>query len=147
MTKKKKINAPAAPNQDTLCLQLRGLEALLRVGILAKERQRKQRLLLDADIWVKTKKSYAKTKSLNDLVDYAGLYRLFTQVWPKRPQVDFLETLAEEALQFLFADPRVVAARITLKKPDLLPAAASVGISLYRQRRDKKSKAHFSTEE
>jgi dihydroneopterin aldolase len=70
---------------------------------------------------------------IGDVLDYArlvdGIERLV-----QREHVNLLETLAERIAQSCLADARVLAARVRIEKPDVIPSVRSVGIEIERHR-------------
>lgn len=103
------------------------IETKLCVGIAPQEQNVPQVLQVSAEIWAEYP---AKPASIDECVDYGLLYDLVVHEWPKRPQVELLETLAMELYAFIFAyDARISDVQVTIKKPDVLKEIDAVGIS------------------
>ncbi len=105
-------------------LLIENLELQMRIGVGAAERSRPQRLLVT--LRAEVTPQAPRTDEVAEVVDYgviaAGIRRLAAR------EVKLLETLAGEMAEVAFADPRVQAVEITLRKPDLF-ADVTVGIT------------------
>lgn len=112
------------PDLAAVTLLIEDLELRIRVGVGAAERSKPQRLLVTLKAEVTP--LAPREDDVAEVVDYgviaAGLRRLAAR------EVKLLETLAGEMAEVAFADPRVQAVEITLRKPDLF-ADVTVGIA------------------
>jgi dihydroneopterin aldolase len=106
----------------------------MKIGVADWERAPdcRQTVLVDIDMWAAS--GTFKDASLDDCMDYARIYEYLTREWPSRPHTDLLETLAEELVGFCFADEKVRACRVTLRKPDVFKGRAVPAVTFYRTR-------------
>ena len=70
---------------------------------------------------------------LERVVNYAGIAERARAV-ARGGHTRLAETLAERIALACLEDPRVAAARVTVEKPDALPDASAVGVSVERRR-------------
>jgi dihydroneopterin aldolase len=113
-------------NDKYVRILIRDLETSVRVGIYESEKNAPQPIRLDVDLWS------AKKMPLNtpdDFIDYDPIRNLVCDVWPHRPHVELLETLAQELIDFALKDDRIDAVRVRITKPLL-----KVGIELFHSR-------------
>ncbi len=116
---------------------VRGLEVRASLGVLPHEHETLQRVVIDVELLVEDRDvaagigedrlrrvpSYAAVADRARAAALAGHTRL-------------AETLAERIALAALADPRVVAAAVTVSKPDILADAAAVGVTVERRRPD-----------
>lgn len=111
---------------------VRDLEVVVSVGILERERRYEQRIIVSVELDVRDDYD-GQSDRIGDVLDYArlvdGIERLV-----QREHVNLLETLAERIAQSCLADARVLAARVRIEKPDVIPSVRSVGIEIERRR-------------
>ncbi len=105
---------------------LRDVPVTVRIGIAPKERRAPQRLLVTVEMI--SEPPQGGYQSITDCVDYDRIFRHLRDVWPNRPHTDLLEQLMEGLLAFIFEDPKVLACRARLIKPDIYPGSAQAGI-------------------
>lgn len=94
---------------------LRGLRVRGFHGVLPAERRDGQEFVVDAVLFMDTRAS-ASSDDLADTVDYGELAKALRDVIAGDP-VDLLETLAARLADSCMTDHRVVAAEITVHKP------------------------------
>ncbi len=115
-----------------LFIEIEALSLEAWVGILPQEYQASQRLIVDCKAQVAPR--HWPLQELEDSVSYAAVVETITEVvasqhWP------LLEELIEALRQRLADDyPLLDTLELRLRKPDILEAVASVGISLQWQR-------------
>ncbi|WP_164868034.1 dihydroneopterin aldolase [Rhodovarius crocodyli] len=109
-----------------------GITVEVAVGIHPWERfpERPNLLSVDVEMFVPVE---AVQPSAEGIVDYDPIRRL-VKSWSGRGHVEYLETLAEEALAEVFRDARVKAARIRIMKRQIFPESEGAGIELFRRR-------------
>jgi 7,8-dihydroneopterin aldolase/epimerase/oxygenase len=108
-------------------------ELALRLGIHDWEREAPQRILINIEMFARDVRK-GPENGLESVVDYDYIRRVLVE-WPKRPQVDLIETLLEELVELCFRHPRVIACRVSIVKPDIFPEATSAGVEVFRVRR------------
>lgn len=111
---------------------VRDLELMASVGIFEVEKRYQQRVIITVDLDVVDDYDGVSDR-LDAVLDYA---RIVTRV---RSIVDgghfhLIETMAERISEACLEDRRVLMARISIEKPDILPGCRSVGIAIERRR-------------
>jgi dihydroneopterin aldolase len=96
-------------------IAIEGLEIEAAIGLLDWEKQQKQRLRIDAAVY---RDDFGAETSLTDCYDYSAL-QAFLAAYAERPQIELLETMLAEILDYCFDHPSVVAAEVCLTKPDV----------------------------
>jgi dihydroneopterin aldolase len=97
-------------------IELRGLRAHGRHGVLPEERRDGQVFVIDVALDVDTRPA-AASDDLSDTVDYAALAQSLTDVVGGEP-VDLIETLAQRLADVCLADVRVTQVQVRVHKPD-----------------------------
>ncbi len=115
-------------------IRVTGLVAFGRHGVLAEERERGQRFVVDASLTLDTRAA-AASGDLAETVDYGVLARRLADVVEGEP-VDLLETLAARLVDVCLADPRVEQAEVTVHKPTApMPVPVDdVSVTIVRRR-------------
>ena len=54
----------------------------------------------------------------------------------KSKKYNFLETLAEDSFREIFEDKRINSVKIKIEKPDAIKNAGSVGVEVFKTRKD-----------
>lgn len=96
-------------------IELRGLRARGRHGVLPEERRDGQVFVVDVALDVDTSPA-AASDALADTVDYSTLARRLEQV-VSGPPVDLIETLAQRLADVCLSEPLVSAAEVRVHKP------------------------------
>ena len=114
-------------------IRIDGLQIECIIGILPQERLHPQRLELDAELQADFAAA-AASDAVAHTVNYAEVgERLAALAVDGR--FELVETLAARACELVLADyPAVDAVTVTLRKPDAVPAARSVGVTLEKRR-------------
>ncbi len=111
---------------------VRELEINTIIGIHDYEKRAPQRIHVWADLAVREAGPVTSDR-LEDVLDYAEVVRRIEDR-AKAGHVNLLETLAERLAADCLADERVLAVRIRIEKPDVIPNARAVGIEIHRSR-------------
>ena len=106
------------------------LEVLTIIGVHDAEKRAPQRVVATVDLKVR-ETGPTRTDRLVVVLDYAEVVRLVERL-TRQGHVNLLETLAERIAEGCLADSRVLAVRVRLEKPDVIPNARSVGIEIER---------------
>ncbi len=115
-------------------IALRGLRVRGRHGVLSAERRDGQDFVVDVTLEVDTAPA-AASDDLADTVDYAALAERLAAVVAGEP-VDLLETLAGRLVEVALSDPQVLAAEVTVHKPQapVRVPVADVAVTVRRAR-------------
>lgn len=116
-------------------ITLTGLKVRGFHGVYEHERRDGQDFVVDATLWLDSRPA-AASDDLADTVDYGGLAnRLATGV--EGEPVNLIETLAARLCELCMADERVIAAEVTVHKPQAPIARdfADVAVTARRSRR------------
>ncbi len=120
---------------DSLEIFLKDIAVPVRIGFYDSEKHAPQTLRLSVKLWLTPLPDYrAIGDDLGKLHDYSKLHHFLTVDISHQPHRLFLETLAEDILQFCWQDARVERARVRVQKPEALAGAPNIGIILERQR-------------
>ena len=92
-------------------ITLRAMRFHPRVGVLAHEAVLPQPLEVDLTVWLA-----ASDGAPSAVVDYRDLYELTLGVVSAEP-LRYLETVADEVARRALARPRVIGARVAVRKP------------------------------
>ncbi len=111
---------------------VRDLEVMAKLGIHEHEKVTPQRIIVNIDLSVK--------EGANPLIDDIGNVVSYEIVVKKvetivaEGHVNLVETLAELIAAACLRDKRVMAARVRIEKPEIIPNARSVGVEIERVR-------------
>lgn len=116
-------------------IQLTGLKVRGRHGVYDFERRDGQDFLVDATLWLDSRPA-AASDDVADTVDYGVLAERIAAVVGGEP-VNLIETLAARLAELCMADGRVIAAEVTVHKPQAPIARefADVAVTARRSRR------------
>lgn len=121
------------PDQDYLCARLRRVEVQVQVGLHPWELHPEKPTRLWVDVALYAFNPPRRPAGLYEVIDYDRV-RNYLKSWEQKPHTPLLETLAEELVEFSFADERVDAVRVCLTKPDIFNEAHGAGVELFRRR-------------
>ncbi|MXP63332.1 dihydroneopterin aldolase [Roseomonas sp. M0104] len=116
---------------------VRRLAVNARLGAYPEEEVAPQRVLIDLDLLAQDDSAPhgVGADDLARVVDYAAMADVARRI-ALGGHVRLAETLAERiACALLAADARVVSARVTVEKPDIIADVAGVGVTVERLRR------------
>ncbi len=104
------------------------------VGINPDERTKRQDVLVNATLWADTRAA-AAGDSIDDAVNYRTVAKaMIAHIEAGEPML--VERLAAELVTICFSDPGVEAAEVRVDKPGALRFAGSVGVTVFRTRRE-----------
>jgi 7,8-dihydroneopterin aldolase/epimerase/oxygenase len=110
---------------------VRDLELMAVIGIYEEEKVKPQRIIVNIDLSVK------EAPSMADEISHVVSYEIIAQkveACVAEGHVNLVETLCEKIAQSCLKDKRVMAARVRVEKPDIIPNAKSVGVEIERGR-------------
>jgi 7,8-dihydroneopterin aldolase/epimerase/oxygenase len=111
---------------------VRDLELMARVGIYEVEKRYVQRIVVSVDLVVRDDYD-GRSDRLEDVVDYGQVVAAIRAIVDAQ-HFHLIETLAERVAAASLEDRRVLAASVTIEKPDILPGCRSVGVTIERRR-------------
>jgi dihydroneopterin aldolase len=114
---------------------VRGLTVQARLGVHAHEEATPQRVVIGVDLAVRDPHApnAEGPDDLSRVVDYGAVAATARDI-AAAGHVRLAETLAERIALALLDDARVVSARVTVEKPDVLSDVTSVGVVVERTR-------------
>ena len=111
---------------------VRDLEIMASVGVYEVEQRYEQRVIVSVELDVRDDYDGVSEK-LSEVLDYSVIVHGVEALVQSR-HFKLLETMAERIAEVCLADTRVIAARISLMKPDIMSACKAVGIEIERRR-------------
>ena len=115
---------------DCRRLFLRDYVVRIDIGVHDFEKQGAQRVLINVDLYVPLALSTPSADQLEEVVDYDFIRRTVLER-VGRGHIQLQETLADELLALMLANPRVRAARVSTAKPDVYPDCDAVGVEVF----------------
>jgi len=110
------------------------LEVPTRIGITSEERANHQTLFIDLALSVDTRMA-GTSDDLNDTVDYQTLSDEIRSLGSVS-EYNLVERFAEEVSKLCLRNERVDSVSLKIKKPEALPAARTIAVSIQRDRAD-----------
>jgi 7,8-dihydroneopterin aldolase/epimerase/oxygenase len=111
---------------------VRDLELMALIGIYEHEKLKPQRITVNLDVSVREPKGRIKD-DISHVVSYEIMVKKVEAVISEG-HINLVETLCEKIAQSCLKDRRVLAARVRVEKPDIIPNARSVGVEIERSR-------------
>lgn len=111
---------------------VRDLEVMASLGIYEVEKQKPQRVIVNIDLSVKEGSS-AIEDDIGNVVSYEIIVRKVEAI-VAAGHINLVETMADLIAASCLKDKRVLAARVRVEKPDIIPNARSVGVEIERHR-------------
>ena len=114
---------------------VRGLTVQARLGVYAHEKIQSQRVVINIDLSVRDPHAPAMEgpDELSRVVDYGVVAETARRI-ACAGHVRLAETLAERIAIAMLDDVRILRARVSVEKPDVLPDVTSVGVVVDRTR-------------
>ncbi len=104
------------------------------IGIHEHEKIKKQKIkfnvVLDID-----QRTIPNEKNKNSIVNYEKITNKLEKL-VKSKKYNFLESLAEDSFEEIFKDKRINSVKIKIEKPDAIKSADSVGVEVFKNRKD-----------
>ena len=111
---------------------VRDLDLMALIGIYDHEKVQPQRIVVNVDLSVQETEG-----PMSDEIDHVVSYEIVVkkiEAIVAAGHVNLVETLAEKFAEACLRDKRVLAARVRIEKPDIIPNARSVGVEIERGR-------------
>ncbi len=104
------------------------------IGIHKHEKINKQKIIFNIVINV-NQNALPNDNDLSSIVDYEKITNTLQNL-TKNKNYNFLESLAEDSFKEIFEDKRIESVKIKIEKPDAIANVDSVGIEVFKSRRD-----------
>ncbi len=104
------------------------------IGIHQHEKIRKQKIKFNIVLDV-NQNSLPNEKDIKSIVDYEKITNKLENL-SKSKKYNFLESLAEDSFKEIFEDKRINSATIKIEKPEAIKNAKSVGVEVFKTRKD-----------
>ena len=104
------------------------------IGIHQNEKINKQKIIFNIVIDV-NQNIHPDENDLSSIVDYEKITNKLKKL-AKNKKYNFLESLAEDSFNEIFADKRINSVKIKIEKPDAIENAQSVGVEVFKSRND-----------
>jgi 7,8-dihydroneopterin aldolase/epimerase/oxygenase len=111
---------------------VRDLEIMASVGVYEVEMRYEQRIIVSVELIVRDDYD-GVSERLVDVLDYSVIVRDLELLVQSR-HFKLIETMAEAMAAVCLTDARVMLARISVMKPDIMPSCKAVGIEIERGR-------------
>ena len=111
---------------------VRDLDLMASIGIYATERVKPQRIVVNIDLSVHEGEG-PNDDDIGHVVSYEIVVKKVEAILAEG-HINLVETLCEKIAAACLKDRRVVAARVRVEKPDIIPNARSVGVEIERTR-------------
>jgi 7,8-dihydroneopterin aldolase/epimerase/oxygenase len=111
---------------------VRDLECMALIGIYDHEKLKPQRIIVNIDLSVQETDG-----PMDDQISHVVSYEIIAKKVEgilAEGHINLVETLCEKIAQSCLKDKRVLAARVRVEKPDIIPNARSVGVEIERGR-------------
>ena len=109
---------------------VRDLEVSTRVGVLNHEKNKPQRIVISAELRVIDDVDDIEDRYEN-VICYGGVIDLIKDVCAQG-HINLLETLAENIAARILENPRILAIRVVIEKPDIFDDCGAVGVAIER---------------
>ncbi len=109
---------------------VRDLVLQARIGIYDHEKRDAQTIIVNVDLTV-SEAGKGHGDNIDNVVCYEKVVNGIKAIIDSG-HINLVETMAEEIATFCLEDPRVLAARVRVEKPDVIAEAGSVGVEIER---------------
>ncbi len=109
---------------------VRDLEISAFIGIYEQEKVKAQKVIVNIDLSVK---EGSGDDDISHVVSYEVVVKKVEAI-VAAGHTNLVETLCEKIAESCLKDARVMAARVRVEKPDIIPNARSVGVEIERVR-------------
>ena len=104
------------------------------IGIHDHEKTKKQKIKFNIVLNV-DQSTVPNEKDIKSIVDYEKIINKLENL-AKDKKYNFLESLAEDSFKEIFEDKRISSVKIKIEKPDAIKNADSVGVEIFKTRKD-----------
>ena len=113
-------------------ITIRALLLQAVVGVWEDERTRRQDVLINVTLFTDTSDA-ARSDDLTDTVDYQALTDQITRL-VETSRYRLVEKMADQIATLCLGDERVESVEVGVHKPQAIPAARNVGVTIERSR-------------
>jgi 7,8-dihydroneopterin aldolase/epimerase/oxygenase len=111
-------------------LFLRDHEVWINIGVNEIEKRGEQRVVINIDLYVPLAQTTPKADRIDEVLDYNLMRRAVAQR-VSTGHIHLLESLVDDLLRDMLAQPLVRAARVSAAKPDVFPDCEAVGVEVF----------------
>ena len=104
------------------------------IGFYKHEKEKKQKIIFNIVLDI-DQGSLPDEKDIKSIVDYEKITNKLENL-TKRKNYNFLESLAEDSFKEIFEDKRINSIKIKIEKPEAIKNAGSVGVEVFKTRKD-----------
>ena len=104
------------------------------IGIHKQEKVNKQKIKFNIILSV-DRNTVPNEKNIKSIVDYEKITNKLKNL-TRSKKYNFLESLAEDSFKEIFEDKRINSATIKIEKPEAIKNAESVGVEVFKTRKD-----------
>jgi len=104
------------------------------IGFYKHEKEKKQKIIFNIVLDI-DQSSLPDEKDIKSIVDYEKITNKLKNL-TKNKKYNFLESLAEDSFKEIFEDKRINSLTIKIEKPEAIKNAGSVGIEVFKTRKD-----------
>ena len=104
------------------------------IGIHEHEKIKKQKIKFNIVLNI-NQSSIPDEKDIKSIVDYEKITNKLENL-TRSKKYNFLEILAEDSFKEIFEDKRIKSVTIKIEKPDAIKNAKSVGVEVFKTRKD-----------
>ena len=104
------------------------------IGIHEHEKLKKQKIKFNIVLDI-NQSAIPNERDIKSIVDYEKITNKLENL-TKNKKYNFLESLAEDSFKEIFEDKRINSAKIKIEKPEAIKNAESVGVEVFKTRKD-----------
>ena len=128
------MGASVMPPPGQRCIVVDDLRLDLFIGVHEREKAARQQVSITLHMFVRDDLATARSDDLADHVSYSDVIAKLKARAASTRHTQLIETLAEEAADFAFADARVESVLVDARKTEIVPEAKGVGVIIHRRR-------------
>lgn len=112
---------------------VRNFDLQVSIGFYEAERGKRQRVLVDVDVFVPLAQTTPERDDPSEVIDYDFIRKAIVAITDSR-HFNLQETLLDHVVAACLSKPGVRAVRAISQKPDIYPGDMTVGIEVFRFR-------------
>ena len=128
------MGASIMPPPGQRCIVVDDLRLAFFIGVHEHEKRARQEVSITIHMFVADDAAASRSDDLADHVSYSDVVAKLKERAKAVRHTNLVETLAEEAADFAFADARVDSVVVDVRKTEIVPEAKGVGVIIRRQR-------------